>query len=175
MKLMIMGHGRHGKDTVCEILRDEYGYTFESSSMAAAKHAIYPALKHILGYHSLEDCYNDRGNHRALWFELIKAFNHHDGARLARLIYMEKDIYNGVRNAEEFFAIKRAGLFHYSVWVDASKRVPPETTDSCTVTRDMADFTLSNNGSEADLERNIAGMLAFLRDRHRMKYGRTLV
>jgi hypothetical protein len=30
-KLLVIGHGRHGKDTVCEMLRDHYGYTFESS------------------------------------------------------------------------------------------------------------------------------------------------
>ena len=32
LKLLVIGHGRHGKDTVCEMLRDSYGYTFESSS-----------------------------------------------------------------------------------------------------------------------------------------------
>jgi hypothetical protein len=44
---MIMGHARHGKDTVCEILRDTYGFTFESSSMAAARYAIYPVLQDL--------------------------------------------------------------------------------------------------------------------------------
>ena len=30
-KLLVVGHGRHGKDTVCEML-EAYGYTFQSSS-----------------------------------------------------------------------------------------------------------------------------------------------
>ncbi len=44
-KLLVIGHGRHGKDTVCEILRDEYGYTFESSSKFCSKLFIYDDLK----------------------------------------------------------------------------------------------------------------------------------
>ena len=40
-KLLVIGHGRHGKDTVCEILRDHYGYTFESSSQFCSKLFIY--------------------------------------------------------------------------------------------------------------------------------------
>ena len=34
MKLMVMGYGRHGKDTVCEILKEKYGMTFKSSSLS---------------------------------------------------------------------------------------------------------------------------------------------
>jgi translation elongation factor EF-1alpha len=40
-KLLVIGHGRHGKDTVCEMLRDDYGYTFESSSKFCSKFFIY--------------------------------------------------------------------------------------------------------------------------------------
>ena len=35
-RLLILGHCRHGKDTLAEILRDEFGMTFESSSQSAA-------------------------------------------------------------------------------------------------------------------------------------------
>ena len=44
-KLLVIGHGRHGKDTVCEILRDKYGYSFESSSQFCSKLFIYEMLK----------------------------------------------------------------------------------------------------------------------------------
>jgi hypothetical protein len=148
MKLMIMGYGQHGKDTVCEILNKI--------------HAIYPILKDLIGYQTIEECYNDRGNHRALWFELIKAFNHHDKARLARLIYTDSYVYCGVRNIEEFKAIKEAGLFDYAIWVDASVRVSAETTNSCTVTEDLADYTISNNGSLIELESTVSEMFKVL-------------
>ena len=49
-KLLVIGHGRHGKDTVCEILRDHYGYTFESSSKFCSLQFIYNDLKDKYGY-----------------------------------------------------------------------------------------------------------------------------
>lgn len=163
MKLMVMGYGRHGKDTVCELLKEMYGFTFESSSLAAAEHAIYPVLRNLIGYKTLEECYNDRGNHRALWYELIKAFNHRDGARLARLVYHNHDIYCGIRNIEEFDAIKEAGLFHYAIWVDRSKVLPEETTNSCTVHPGLADYILDNNGDLDELRSEIRMMVPRLK------------
>lgn len=151
MKLMVMGHGRHGKDTACEILRDRFGLDFISSSFAAAETVVYPVVKDMLGYQTVEECYNDRSNHRALWFQLIKAYNHLDGARLARAIYSRVDVYCGIRNRVEFQAIKAARLFDYAIWVDASDRLPPESTESCTVTRDDADYVLDNNGAADEL------------------------
>jgi len=165
MKLMIMGYGRHGKDTVCELLRDRHGFTFASSSYEAAEYAIYPVLRDLLGYKTLEECYNDRVNHRALWFELIKAFNHRDKARLSGLIFETYDIYAGIRNAEEFHAARRAGLFDYTVWVDASRRLPPETTSSCTVTPGMADYVLDNNGDLDWLQFKVDEMVGRLKAR----------
>lgn len=164
MKLMIMGHARHGKDTVCEILRDDHGFTFESSSMAAARYAIHPVLKDLLGYRTIEECYNDRHNHRALWFELIKAYNYRDGARLGRAIFADHDIYCGIRNEAEFMAIKEAGLFDCSIWVDASGRVPAETTDSCTVSWEMADLILDNTGDMQDLRHQVSILMRILSD-----------
>ena len=65
LKLLVIGHGRHGKDTVCEILRDRYGYTFESSSKFCSKLFIYNDLKNKYNYLNEEECYADRHNHRA--------------------------------------------------------------------------------------------------------------
>ena len=45
LKLLIIGHGRHGKDTVSEILHDNYGYSFESSSQFCSKLFIFNDLK----------------------------------------------------------------------------------------------------------------------------------
>ena len=36
VKLLVIGHKRHAKDTLAEIFRDKFGLTFESSSQAAA-------------------------------------------------------------------------------------------------------------------------------------------
>lgn len=152
-KLMVCGYGRHGKDTVCEILRDNHGYTFKSSSMSALDAAIWPIMK---GYYATKDeCYEDRGNWRVLWYELIRRYNHNDLSRLARIVYSDFDIYCGIRSAAEFATVESQCLFKYSVWVDASDRKPPEGIGSMTVTQSMCDYTIYNNGTIDDLERRV--------------------
>ena len=148
-RLMVMGHARHGKDTVCEILRDEYGFTFASSSQAALNHVIWPIMQSY--YSSKAECFNDRQNWRALWFELIKRFNHDDPTALAREIYFSSEIYCGIRSRQEFDAISKAKLFDYSVWVDARDRVPSECKSSIQVDESLADLLINNNGTREQL------------------------
>lgn len=155
LKLMILGHARHGKDTVAEILRDNLGLKFMSSSFAAAERVMVPffAAKGII-YKSLDECYADRVNHRQDWYEQIKAFNTPDGARLAREIYKDNDVYVGLRNWEELEAVRKEGLYNYSIWVDRSKHVVPESSASCSVTPAMANYTIDNNGTLEQLKIN---------------------
>ena len=82
LKLLVIGHGRHGKDTVCELLRDRYGYSFESSSQFCSRLFIYNQLKEKYGYADEQACYADRHNHRQEWYEAICAYNVPDAARL---------------------------------------------------------------------------------------------
>ena len=152
-KLMICGYGRHGKDTVCEMMEP---WSFMSSSIFVAEVAVYPELKELYGYTSVLECYEDRHNHRQEWHELIKAYNLNDRARLARELYAAYDIYCGIRCREEFAVAKAKGLFVLSVWIDASERLPPESTDSCTVTKDMCDIVLENNGTLQELEEKVS-------------------
>lgn len=159
MKLMIIGHTRHGKDTACEILRDHYGLSFQSSSEAAAAQVIYPMLRDVYSYSTIEECLNDRHNHRSVWYQLIREYNTPAPARLAREIYAESDIYCGLRHIEEYMAIRAAGLFDYCIWVDASGRLPPESPSSFSLTRDHADIVLENNGTLAELQSNITHMM----------------
>lgn len=159
LKLMILGYARHGKDTVAEIFRDVLGLSFASSSFAAAEKVMVPffAAKGIK-YASLDECYADRVNHRQDWYEQIKAYNTPDGARLAREIYAENDIYVGMRNVGEFDAVRAEGLFNYSIWVDRSKHVAPEPSTSISVTQEMADYTIDNNGTLEQLKINTVAL-----------------
>jgi dephospho-CoA kinase len=159
MKLMIMGHARHGKDTACEYLRDKYGLTFKSSSEAACEAIIYPALKDIHGYKTIEECFNDRGNHRKIWYALISNYCHHNPAVLSEIIFQDHDIYCGIRSKKEFDATKAAGLFDLSIWIDASNRLPAESEDSCTVTKEDADIVISNNGTLEQLYAELDRMM----------------
>lgn len=158
-KLLIIGHGRHGKDTVCEILRDNYEYSFESSSKFCSKLFIYAMLKDKYGYSSEIECYEDRHNHRTEWYDAICAYNNKDGARLGREIFKEHNIYCGLRNKKEYHAMKNTKVFDYAIWVDRSDYLPLEPRDSMTLEQWMADYTIDNNGSLEDLSSNIKQLI----------------
>ena len=153
-KLLVIGHGRHGKDTVCEILRDEYDYTFESSSQFCSKLFIYDMLKVKYNYKSEEECYADRHNHRTEWYNAICDYNVPDAATLGREMFAAYDIYCGLRNKREFFAMKNTGVFDYCIWVDRSDHLPPEDKSSMRLEQWMADFTIDNNGDLSELAFN---------------------
>lgn len=153
LKLMILGYARHGKDTAAEILRDNLGLKIVSSSFAAAEKVMVPYFRSIgIEYANLDECYADRVNHRAEWYNQIMAYNTPDKAKLAREIYSESDVYVGIRSEEEFNAVRNEGLFNYSIWVDRSKHVAPESAASNTITQKSADYTIDNNGTLEQLK-----------------------
>jgi dephospho-CoA kinase len=170
---MIFGYARHGKDTVAEILHQALGLRFVSSSFAAAEKVMVPflAAKGIT-YASLEECYADRVNRRQDWYEQIKAYNTPDSAKLAREIYTDNDIYVGIRNVVEFEAIRDEGLFDYSIWVDRSKHVEPESTVSTSVLPSMANYVLDNNGTLEQLRVRALALYSYLSLRKGANEGR---
>jgi hypothetical protein len=162
LKLLIIGHGRHGKDTVCEMLRDKYDYSFESSSQFCSKLFIFNMLKDKYRYYNEEECYADRHNHRAEWYDAICSYNIPDPARLGREIFAAHDIYCGLRNKKEFHAMKNTKVFDYAIWVDRSDYLPLESKDSMSLEQWMADYTIDNNGTLLDLEFNLTQLMNYL-------------
>lgn len=159
-KIMIMGHARHGKDTACEILQRVYGLDFESSSRFIADRIIQGTPFYLdQGYSSPDEAFEDRGNHRQAWYELISAFNTPDKSALGSALFAEYDIYCGVRSAEEYWALRNREVFDVAIWISAEDRVPPEASNSCTVAPWMADFMVYNNQSEAELEVNLCALM----------------
>ena len=163
-KILVIGYGRHGKDTVCSILKEKYRMKFNSSSWFLAKNVIFPQLKDLYNYASVEDCYNDRHNHRKEWYDIIHAYCADDKARLGKEIFQEYDIYCGLRNELEFNAMKQAQIFDYTVWVDRSKHLPPESTESMTLTPAHADYIIDNNKDFEHLVNEVEHMMSRLRD-----------
>ena len=170
IKLLIVGHGRHGKDTVSEILRDRYGYSFESSSQFCSKLFIYDMLQEKYGYTTEAECYADRHNHRQEWYEAICAYNVPDASRLGRAIFEEHDIYCGLRNRREYFAMKNTCVFDLAIWVDRSDHLPPEPKTSMSLEQWMADYTIDNNGSLAELEFNVEQLMSYIDPKSVRKY-----
>jgi hypothetical protein len=160
LKFLVIGHGRHGKDTVCEMLADNYGYSFESSSRFCSKLFIFNDLKDKYGYANEEECYADRHNHRAEWYDAICNYNVPDPSRLGREIFNAHDIYCGLRNKKEFHAMQNSGVFDHAIWVDRSDHLPPESKSSMSLEQWMSDFTIDNNGNLTDLEFNVNQLIS---------------
>lgn len=159
MKILILGHGRHGKDTVAEIITDLYGYTFESSSMAAAAIAVFPTLAPIYGYETVEQCFEDRASHRQEWKELITAYNTPDKSRLCREIIASRDGYVGMRCHLEYEATR--DLFDIVLWVDASERHPEDPTMGIDFYGDDM-WLVENNQGLSELRHNIERLPCWL-------------
>lgn len=170
MKLLITGHAQHGKDTVCDLLAERFGLSFVSSSFFVAERAVRPYLaERGITYETLEECYADRGNHRALWYDAIKAYNTPDLARMGRELFSKHDIYCGLRNFEEMSAQRQQGLFDFSIWVDATFRVPPESFMSMTIRPTDCDFILDNSRGLNDLKIRTYRLYEDLRIFHRAR------
>lgn len=161
MKVMVIGHARHGKDTVGELLKKHYGLSFTSSSLFCAERIMMPFFDNAEAddklpvYDTAEECYEDRANYRKQWHDQITAHCQGDLSRLVREIFEKNDVYCGCRNDREFLQAKGEGLFNFSLWVDRSLHLPAEKRDSMKLERWMADEVVDNNGSLADLERNL--------------------
>lgn len=163
VRLLIIGHGRHGKDTVAELLKQFYDISFISSSQACADIFIYDALKDKYGYQTPEECYQDRSNKRPEWYEMICDYNKDDKARLGKEILKYNNTYVGMRDKFEIKECINQGLFDLIIWVDASERLPLESPESFNITKDDADIIVDNNGTYEELIQKVKRLGFFLK------------
>lgn len=158
MKILILGHGDHGKDEFAKKLVQKTGLSFKSSSMFASEHVVYPWFvnNEPCAYANADECYADRRNNRPLWCTLILRYNIKEKTRMAREVLTESDVYVGMRAQEEFTACMRAGLFNLIFWVDASKRKEDENEDSIAVYYNQYIMTkVDNNGTLEELDKKV--------------------
>lgn len=155
INLLIVGHARHGKDTVAELLKEYYDLDFVSSSQACADIFIYDALKDKYGYKTPEECFQDRVNHRDEWYQMICDYNKEDKAKLAKEILKYNNTYVGMRDWSEIQECLKQELFDLVIWVDASERLPQENSSSFNITKADADIIIENNGTLDELKEKI--------------------
>lgn len=152
MKLLVIGHGRHGKDTLCEVLRDDFNMNFVSSSEFCAKNVVWPVLRQWYHYKDWKECYEDRHNMRDEWFRAIADYNKHEPDRLTKAILEKHDIYCGMRNIKEFeVAVQH---FDLVVWVE-NPRLPKEDISSFSIPKEEADFVIMNDGTKKQFQRKV--------------------
>lgn len=153
-KYLILGHARHGKDTVAEYMNILGIKAVNASILWSAR--VYEAL----GYKSIGACYEDRVNHRVLWGEMIALFCKDDKARLAKLVYAQSDVYCGCRRQDELDAVI-AEFDPVILYVDASKRIELESLASYSITVPDRAIVLDNNGSKEKLLAQVDALFRF--------------
>lgn len=161
MKLLIIGHGEHGKDELAEMFKRLHGLTFTSSSKAASDLFIYDILKDKYGYTNAEECFQDRRAHRAEWYDLICEYNKDDKARLAKDILKSSNIYVGMRDLPELEECKRQQLFDLIIGVFRPGK-PLEDPSSFNI--DIwkhSDIVIPNSGTLQDLENKVINLFKF--------------
>jgi hypothetical protein len=155
MKILILGHGNHGKDTLASLLKDLYGLTFKSSSELAAEIFIYIKLRDTHGYTSYKQCYEDRRNHRALWHDLIAEYNKNNKARLAKEILQLADMYVGMRANDEVEECLKQKLFDLIIGI-YDPRKPEEPKDSFNINLwEKSDIVIPNAGTIEELRKRV--------------------
>jgi len=158
MNILLLGHAIHGKSTAAQMIHEKTGLKYEDSSTAAARIFIYDALKERYGYSSLEECYVDRRNHRAEWYNLICGYNKDDKARLAKEIMKSNDIYVGMRDREEIEECMRQNVFDLVIGVFDPEK-PLEESSSFNINLFKASDIILISGDLEKLENNIYNLL----------------
>lgn len=153
-RILIIGHAQHGKDTVAEMLRDDYGIKFASSSRFAIEKAVWPMVKDSGAWASADELYADRARHRTMLFHAIRAYNLIPGPSLAEQMFQDGfDCYVGMRSNDEF-AGSRASFAHV-IWVDAQFRKPLEPRASMELLPHQATHIVDNNHDLAHLREQV--------------------
>jgi hypothetical protein len=99
-------------------------------------------------YDSLEECYEDRVNHRMDWYEAIRSYNKEDESKLSRAIFAKYDMYVGIRSRIEFLEARH--FSDLSIWVEASERWP-DIDPTCKILKADCDIIVDNNGTIEEL------------------------
>ena len=152
-KLLIIGHARHGKDTVAEMIAKQMGLSFKSSSIFVGEKCVWPTWG-CERYETFDAMFADRvtEENRIVWGGLISAYNTPVQSRTAEEMLVDHDMYVGMRRHKEWQACMDADLFDYVIWVDACNRLPKENVLSNEMTSSHASLYIDNNGPESHLQ-----------------------
>ncbi len=160
-RILILGDARHGKDTLADMLCDNSSLRSAGSSQTALDVFLFDVLKnkHNLSYSSKEEAYEDRINHRKIWYDEICLYNSVDRLKLVKDILKVADIYVGLRNHLEVESAISESVFDHIIGVyDYRKPRESNESNSADVFK-YSDFVIMNNGSLSDLESKVINVI----------------
>jgi hypothetical protein len=146
-RLAICGPGRCGKDTASIWLRDHTALRYYGSTSEAAASLVFSKISGEYGYQTVEECFQDRHNHRELWAKSIWDYNRPLGITLYEDMLKVTDVLNGIRRKGELQALLSRDMIDLVLWID--RDVPEDP--SLEMDSSVADFIIPNNGTLEDL------------------------
>ena len=164
MRIAIGGFGEDGKGTAATTLSRLAGLRYRESTSQAAARLVYDQLRLKYGYQTVEECWDDRRNHRAEWAQIIWDHNRPDGITLYAEMCEDNDIIEGIRNADELQACREAGIIQVAVWIDYSHRRSPESPASARIGADDCDVVIDSPQGLEHLERQLRDLADSLRE-----------
>jgi hypothetical protein len=168
-RLVVIGHKSHGKGTFAAIAREEFGLTVQGTSLHTSL-LMFNIMRDTHGYATVDECYQDRDNHRELWFDEIRRYCGNNPARVIETILSDNLICEGPRHRVEFEAAKQKhGLWDLVIFIDASKRLPLEPSSSMQLTREDADIVIENNEDTWAFQQRCRALLRLLYPNHLIK------
>lgn len=154
--ILIVGHGRAGKDEACKYLAS---ITQLRNAGTTSKYL----CKHVarrLGL-SEEEAYarrHESDEMRTLWYRIGNEVREKGPTTLIREALEHGEITGGIRDLEEIRAAKREGLFDLIVWVER-KSAPVDPT--LKFTSEDADIIIENNGTLEEFQDRLRQLAAF--------------
>jgi len=153
--IFIIGHARHGKDTLADYLGKHWDLNSISSSEMSNKLFIFNKLSKKYGYSNEQECFDDRYNHRKEWYDLITNYNKKDLSRLAKEISLSYDMYIGIRDENELLACFENDIVDLVVGV-YDPRKPLESEESMKIDIfKYSDILIPNAGTLEEFESKI--------------------
>lgn len=161
MKICVIGHKGHGKDTVADLISKHSNLRCTGSSVRALEIFLFDILKEKHGYKTIEEAYEDRDSCRQDWFDAIQAYNTPDKTKLATQIMQDSDVYIGMRDNEELQACLQEGVFDIVIGV-LDPRKPKEVGSNKINVEKSSNLLITNDGDLQDLESNVVYSLKHL-------------
>lgn len=149
MKILILGHAGHGKDTVANILVNKFNLKFLSATEYINEKIIYPALSGK--YKDSRSCLLDKDNNRSLWYDLIYDYK----GDIVKEVLEVSDIYVGLRDINMLLKCINNKTFDLILCV-FNPFLKKEDTSSMTIPlHTYSDIILLNNGTIDDLIKKV--------------------
>lgn len=161
-KFYVVGMTQHGKDEVSSYLAKKLDLTFNNASMTAIDTFMWPVVRDSLDYKTQQEFYDNRHQHKVLMHELYGLFNRTNPSAFSEVVFEKGDIYNGIRHQEQIDKGMADGIATHVIWVDASERKDPETSDSFKLKYKDEYIWIDNNGTLEELHSKLDSLVAML-------------